>query len=116
MKIVITGVAGLLGSKLAEWLIENTEHKIIGIDDLSGGYIDNIPEEVDFYKFDLADGGQVDRVFRKVKPDIVYHFAAYAAEGLSPFMRTYNYKNNYCYYDRSEYFVNFKSRHVKRYI
>ena len=94
MKIVITGVAGLLGSKLAEWLIENTEHKVIGIDDLSGGYIDNIPEEVDFYKFDLADGGQVDRVFRKVKPDIVYHFAAYAAEGLSPFMRTYNYKNN----------------------
>ncbi len=94
MKILITGIAGLLGSRLGDWLVENTEHTVIGIDDLSGGYIDNIPEEVDFYKFDLADGGQVDRVFRKVKPDVVYHFAAYAAEGLSPFMRTYNYKNN----------------------
>ncbi len=94
MKIIITGVAGLLGSKLAEWLIENTEHKVIGIDDLSGGYIDNVPNEVEFYKFDLSEGGNLDRLFRSVNPDIVYHFAAYAAEGLSPFMRAFNYKNN----------------------
>mgnify|MGYP000359474438 CR=1 FL=1 len=42
-KILITGVAGLLGSRLADWLVENTEHEVIGIDDLSGGYIDNVP-------------------------------------------------------------------------
>tara|TARA_Y100001937_G_scaffold61656_1_gene84436 strand:- start:7483 stop:8481 length:999 start_codon:yes stop_codon:yes gene_type:complete len=94
MKYLITGVAGLLGSRLADWLIENTNHQIIGIDDLSGGYIDNINENVEFYKFDLSNGSDVERLFDKVKPDIVYHFAAYAAEGLSPFMRTYNYKNN----------------------
>jgi len=94
MRYLITGVAGLLGSRLADWLIENTEHEVIGIDDLSGGYIDNVNEKVEFYKFDLANGSDVERLFERVKPDIVYHFAAYAAEGLSPFMRTYNYKNN----------------------
>ena len=94
MRICITGVAGLLGSRLADWLIEKTKHDIIGIDDLSGGYIDNVNSKVDLYKFDLSVGDNVDRLFRRVKPDIVYHFAAYAAEGLSPFMRTYNYKNN----------------------
>ena len=94
MKYLITGVAGLLGSRLADWLIENTSHQVIGIDDLSGGYIDNVNEDVEFYKFDLSNGSDVERLFERVKPDIVYHFAAYAAEGLSPFMRTYNYKNN----------------------
>jgi len=94
VKILITGVAGLLGSRLSDWLSENTNHTIIGIDDLSGGFIDNINNSVDFYKFDLSEDSSVERLFQKVKPDIVYHFAAYAAEGLSPFMRAYNYKNN----------------------
>ena len=94
MKYLITGVAGLLGSRLADWLTEHTDHKVFGIDDLSGGYIDNVNENVEFYKFDLSNGSDIERLFERVKPDIVYHFAAYAAEGLSPFMRTYNYKNN----------------------
>ena len=94
MKILITGVAGLLGSRLADWIIENTDHKVIGIDDLSGGYINNVHKDVAFYKFDLVEGDQLNHVFEREMPDIVYHFAAYAAEGLSPFMRTFNYKNN----------------------
>jgi UDP-glucose 4-epimerase len=94
MKILITGVAGLLGSRLADWIIENTDHKVIGIDDLSGGYINNVHKDVGFYKFDLVEGDQLNHVFEREMPDIVYHFAAYAAEGLSPFMRTFNYKNN----------------------
>jgi len=92
--ILITGVAGLIGSKFADWILENTNHKVVGIDDLSGGYISNIHKDVDFYKFDLVEGDQLNHVFRKESPDIVYHMAAYAAEGLSPFMRTFNYKNN----------------------
>jgi UDP-glucose 4-epimerase len=37
-KVLITGVAGLLGSRLADWIIENKpEYKVVGIDDLSGG-------------------------------------------------------------------------------
>jgi len=94
MKVLITGVAGLLGSRLSDWLIENTEYDIIGIDNLSGGYIENVNKEIDLYKFDLADGNNVEKLFGEVRPDLVYHFAAYAAEGLSPFMRAYNYKNN----------------------
>ena len=50
MKYLITGVAGLLGSRLADWLIENTDHEVVGVDDLSGGYIDNVNKDVEFYK------------------------------------------------------------------
>lgn len=94
MTILITGAAGLLGSRLADWLAENTNHNLIGIDDLSGGFIENVHADMEFYKFDLSDDGYLERVFQSTKPEIVYHFAAYAAEGLSPFMRSYNYKNN----------------------
>ena len=94
MKILVTGVAGLLGSRLAEWILKNTNNQVIGIDDLSGGYVENIPKGVKFYKFDLKSLNRVDKLFNKHKPDIIYHFAAYAAEGLSPFIRKYNYENN----------------------
>jgi len=94
VKILITGVAGLLGSRLADWILENTDNEVIGVDDLSGGYIENVNSKVKFYKFDLVDLNEVEGVFKKEKPDIVYHFAAYAAEGLSPFIRKYNYENN----------------------
>ena len=96
MNILITGVAGLIGSNLADWIIKNhPEHKVIGIDDLSGGYIENVNDDIHaFYEFDLIDGKRLQQVFTLNKPDLVYHMAAYAAEGLSPFMRTFNYKNN----------------------
>lgn len=94
MKVLITGVAGLLGSRLADWIIENTDNEVIGIDDLSGGYINNVNSKVKFYNFNLLDYKKVDSVFEESNIDIVYHFAAYAAEGLSPFIRRYNYENN----------------------
>ena len=93
-KVLITGVAGLLGSRLASWIIENTDYEVIGIDDLSGGYTENIHNKVKFYKFNLNDLESLKGVFEKEKITIVYHFAAYAAEGLSPFIRKYNYDNN----------------------
>ena len=93
-RILITGIAGLLGSRLADWIIKNTKHKVIGIDDLSGGFLENINRKVQFYKFNLIDLEALKGVFEKEKIDIVYHFAAYAAEGLSPFIRKFNYENN----------------------
>lgn len=94
MKVLITGIAGLLGSRLADWIVENHPNvQIIGIDDLSGGYEDNINPKVTYYKIDLAKES-ADFVFKNHQPDIVYHFAAYAAEALSPFIRQYNYGNN----------------------
>ena len=93
-KILITGVAGLIGSRLADWIIENLpDHSVIGIDDLSGGYEENVNPEVKFYKMDLKDPSLKD-IFSKENPDYVFHLAAYAAEGLSPFIRQYNYQNN----------------------
>lgn len=94
MKVLITGVAGLLGSRLADWIIENTDNEVIGIDDLSGGYINNVNSKVKFHNFNLLDYKKVNSVFEESNIDIVYHFAAYAAEGLSPFIRRYNYENN----------------------
>jgi UDP-glucose 4-epimerase len=94
MKILITGVAGLIGSRMADWILENhPEHEVIGIDNLSGGYKNNVHPYVKFYEIDCKDKGIKD-IFETHKPDYVYHFAAYAAEGLSPFIRTYNYQNN----------------------
>ena len=93
-KILITGVAGLIGSRMADWIIENhPEVMVIGVDDLSGGYTENIHPKVIFYKMDLGKES-VDFLFEHHRPDIVYHFAAYAAEALSPFIRQYNYNNN----------------------
>lgn len=92
--VLITGVAGLLGSKLADWIIENKkEYKVIGVDSLFGGYVENINKEVIFYQRDLSQDSITD-VFDSHQIDYVFHFAAYAAEGLSPFMRKFNWKNN----------------------
>jgi UDP-glucose 4-epimerase len=93
MKILITGVAGLLGSRLADWILENTDNEVIGIDDMSGGYEENVNLSVTLYKRNLFVD-EIDDIFKEHNPDIVYHFAAYAAEGLSPFIRKFNYKNN----------------------
>jgi len=92
--VLITGVAGLLGSRLADWILENhPEVKVVGIDDLSGGYKENVDPRVEFWQMNLVTH-PIENCFEVHKPDIVYHFAAYAAEGLSPFIRQYNYENN----------------------
>ena len=94
MNILITGVAGLIGSRLADWIVENhPECTIIGIDSMFGGYVENINDHVIFYKRDLAVD-PIDDIFNKHNIDYVFHFAAYAAEGLSPFIRKFNYSNN----------------------
>lgn len=92
--IVVTGVAGLIGSRLADWLIDHQkEYDVVGIDNLSGGYRSNVNDEVIFYEIDCASE-KIREIFEKHQPQYVYHLAAYAAEGLSPFIRKYNYQNN----------------------
>ena len=95
-KVLITGVAGLLGSRLADWILENKpEVEVWGFDDLSGGYLENVNLKVNFRKINLVTGtDEISHYFKTEKFDYVFHFAAYAAEGLSPFIRTYNYDNN----------------------
>ena len=56
MKVLITGVAGLLGSRLADWIIENKpEIEVVGIDDLSGGYLENVNPKVKFWQMNLVE-------------------------------------------------------------
>lgn len=94
-KILITGVAGLIGSHFSRHLLEKG-YKVYGIDDLSGGYEDNLPfgEGFHFYCGSITNKTWFDAIFESIKPEYVYHFAAYAAEGLSPFIRNFNYTNN----------------------
>jgi len=92
-KILITGCAGLLGSHFTRHLLDKG-HDVVGVDDLSGGYIENLDVRVDFYERNLVDREKVGKVFSDTKPEYVYHFAAYAAVGVSPFIRNFNYTNN----------------------
>jgi UDP-glucose 4-epimerase len=91
--VLVTGVAGLLGSHFAEYLIANN-YNVVGIDNLTGGYRENVPKGVKFYKADLCDNKSVSSIVRDNNIDFIYHFAAYAAVGLSPFIRRFNYNNN----------------------
>ena len=94
-KVFVTGCAGLLGANYARHLLQNG-HEVIGIDDLSGGYKAFVPkgEKFSFVKLNLERRKKLVDLFEEHKPDLLFHFAAYAAEGLSPFIRNYNYRNN----------------------
>ena len=91
-KILVTGVAGFLGSHLAEKLTENN-HKVVGIDNMIGGYSDNIPKNIEFFKFDCCDLKKMNKIMNGI--DVVYHCAATAHEGLSVFSPYEITKNNY---------------------
>ncbi len=91
--VLVTGNAGLLGSHLVDHLIDNG-YRVTGIDNLSGGYTENINPKCNFITLDLTNAGAVDAIMEVFQFDYVYHFAAYAAVGLSPFIRNFNYQNN----------------------
>lgn len=95
--ILITGVAGLIGSKFAEYIIENhgDEYNVIGVDNFLGGDPLNIPCGVKFFMIDLAEEPEnVKTLFNHFNFHYVFHFAAYAAEGLSGFKRNFFHNNN----------------------
>lgn len=81
-RILITGVAGFLGSHLADSLLRKG-HEIVGIDNLIGGYKDNIPRDVTFFNLDLNDLDSLVTPFEGI--DVVVHSACTAYEGLSVF-------------------------------
>tara|TARA_B110000438_G_C15769968_1_gene631408 strand:- start:244 stop:1260 length:1017 start_codon:yes stop_codon:yes gene_type:complete len=91
-KILVTGVAGFLGSHLAEKLSE-MKHEVIGVDNMVGGYKDNVPKNIKFFNFDCCNLSQMNKVTKDV--DVVYHCAATAHEGLSVFSPVEITKNNY---------------------
>lgn len=96
MKILITGVAGLLGSNLTQWLLANTKHTIVGIDDLSSGYESNLPRSIrfSFYAISVTNETKLTSLFLDYTFDICFHFACYAAEGRSNYIRRFIHYNN----------------------
>jgi UDP-glucose 4-epimerase len=92
-RVLITGVAGFIGSHLADHCLE-LGFEVVGIDDLSGGSLDNVPRGVAFRRGTITDNDFVSGIWDEGRIDYVYHLAAYAAEGLSHFIRRFNYTNN----------------------
>jgi len=91
-RVLVTGAAGFLGSHLCEKL-RNLNYEVIGIDNMSGGNLDNVPNDVKFHKIDCCDFKKINTIMQNV--DIVYHCAATAHEGLSVFSPVQISKNNY---------------------
>ncbi len=90
---LVTGGAGFMGSHVAETLLA-MDHQVVVLDDLSGGFRDNVPEGATFVEGSVTDHELLDRLFSRYSFDNVYHLAAYAAEGLSHFIKRFNYENN----------------------
>jgi len=92
-KTLVTGAAGFIGSHVAEKLIARG-HEVVAVDDLSGGTRINVPSRARFVHQSIVDADAISQLFRSESFDYVYHAAAYAAEGLSHFIRRFNYINN----------------------
>lgn len=90
MKIFITGIAGFLGSHLADRMLE-LGHEVAGNDTLIGGYLDNVPSNATFYQIDCCDIEAMTKAMAGT--DIVVHAAATAHEGLSVFSPSFITKN-----------------------
>ena len=92
-KSLVTGGAGFIGAHVTNELVK-MGHEVIVLDDLSGGFEENINPKAKFIHGSITDQKLVQELFAEHKFDYVYHLAAYAAEGLSHFIKHFNYNNN----------------------
>lgn len=96
---LVTGGAGFIGAHVVRELLRRPELNgapIVVLDDLSGGFVENLPNDprLVFTEGSVTDTPFVDRLFEQHRFPYVWHLAAYAAEGLSHFIRRFNYENN----------------------
>jgi UDP-glucose 4-epimerase len=92
-QILVTGAAGFIGSHVCRHLLK-AKYQVVGMDDLSGGFRDYVPDGVKFIEGSVTDTATVKKIFAEHKFEHVFHLAAYAAEGLSHFIKHFNYTNN----------------------
>jgi UDP-glucose 4-epimerase len=93
MSVLVTGGAGFIGSHVARHLVDAGQDVVV-LDDLSGGYEANVPSGATLVAGSVVDPELVEELFREHEFSHVFHLAAYAAEGLSHFIRRFNYTNN----------------------
>jgi len=93
--ILVTGAAGLFGANFSRHLLQSN-YNVVGVDNLSGGCVDHLPEHKHFIfiQTSLLDESELVRIIKHNNVKFVYHFAAFAAAGFSPFVRKHNYLNN----------------------
>lgn len=92
-KVLVTGGAGFMGSHIVDNLL-NLGYEVIVFDDLSGGFVENVNPKAEFIKGSITDEDSIKKIFKENEIGYVFHLAAYAAEGLSHFIRKFNYENN----------------------
>jgi UDP-glucose 4-epimerase len=92
-KVLVTGGAGFIGSHVAEYLVRKG-HTVTILDDLSGGFVDNVVDGAKFVEGSITNVSLVESLFESERFEYVFHLAAYAAEGLSHFIKRFNYNNN----------------------
>lgn len=90
---LVTGGAGFIGAHVSRALLDRN-HRVLVLDDLSGGFVENIPRGVEFIRGSVTNTDLIKRLFTEHRFDYVFHLAAYAAEGLSHFIKSFNYTNN----------------------
>jgi len=90
---LVTGGAGFIGSHVACHCL-TLGHDVVVLDDLSGGFADQAPSGARFVQGSVTDNALLSSLFEECRFDYVYHLAAYAAEGLSHFIRRFNYETN----------------------
>lgn len=90
---LVTGGAGFIGSHVVDHLIQ-MDLQVVVLDDLSGGFKQLVNPKATFVEGSILDHHLIEALFEKHHFTYVYHLAAYAAEGLSHFIRRFNYTNN----------------------
>jgi len=90
---LVTGAAGFIGSHVVKSLLA-AGHNVLAVDDLSGGFADNVHPAAQFVEGSITDNDLVESLFEQHEIEYVFHLAAYAAEGLSHYIRRFNYSNN----------------------
>ena len=93
MRCLVTGGAGFMGAHVVRELCD-AGHEVVALDDLSGGFADNVDPRARLVEGSIVDHELVDGLFERERFELVYHLAAYAAEGLSHFIKRFNYTNN----------------------
>ena len=91
---LVTGGAGFMGAHVVDELLRNHNTDVVALDDLSGGFRENLNPTATFIEGSILDVSLINQLCEQYQFDYIYHLAAYAAEGLSHFIKRFNYQNN----------------------